>query len=189
MIIDDEKKFIFVCVAKTASTSIRRRLGYEDDPPPEEYHMFLSDILNEHPRGLPYFKFGFVRNPYDRLFSTYINLKYDGHPWATALKQKRSFREFVIDFENSEYSNYIHLRPQSEYLTLDGKLGVDFLGRFENLAKDFREIEKKIGYSHKELSHIRSSSKNIEHKFYDHEMRKVVQKIYAEDFERFRYER
>ena len=189
MIIDDDNKFVFVCVAKTASTSIRRRLGYEEDPPPEEYHMFLSDGLRKNPRATSYFKFGFVRNPYDRLFSSYVNLKYDGHPWATALKQKSNFREFVMDFENSEYSNYIHLRPQSEYLTLDGKLGVDFVGRFENLVDDFRKIEKKIGYPHKELSRIRSSSKGIEQKFYDNEMKKIVQKVYAEDFERFGYEK
>ena len=189
MIIDDKRKYLFVCVAKTASTSIRRRLGYNDDPPPEEYHMFLSEGLRKNPRAASYFKFGFVRDPYDRLFSSYINLKYDGHAWATALKQKANFREFIMGFEHSEYSNYIHLRPQSESLAINGNLGVDFLGRFENLIDDFKKIEEIIGYPHKELSQIRSSSKGIEPKFYDDQMRKVVQKVYAEDFERFGYEK
>ncbi len=31
MIISDDKKFVFVSIAKCASTSIRRRLGYFED--------------------------------------------------------------------------------------------------------------------------------------------------------------
>lgn len=189
MIVDDEKRFLLVCVAKTASTAMRRRFGFYEDPPPEEYHMFLSDGLIKYPQAKKYFKFGFVRNPYDRLFSTYINLKYDGHPWATALKRKYSFRDFVMDFENSKYSNYIHLQPQWNYLSTNNQLGVDFVGRFENLTNDFKAVERLIGCPHKPLEKIRSSSKNREPKYYDDKMRKIVQKIYTIDFERFGYEK
>ncbi len=189
MIIDKDKKFMFICVAKTASTSIRRRLGYYQDPPPEEYHMFLEDGLKKHPYAKDYFKFAFVRNPYDRLYSCFINLKYDGHSWATHLKQKASFRDFVMDFEKSEYSKYIHLQPQFNYVKNGDKVGVDFLGRFETLNEDFAKIESMIGYTHQQLERTRASSKGWEVKFYDYEMKKVVQRIYAEDFERFGYEK
>ena len=95
MVVNPYKKFVFVSIAKCASTSIRRRLGYFNDPPPEEYHMFLKDILLLHPYAVDYFKFAFVRNPYDRLYSTYINLKHEGHDWASAIK-KRNRVPFII---------------------------------------------------------------------------------------------
>ena len=189
MIIDDERKFIFISVAKTGSTSIRRRLNSFEDPPPEIYHMSIKDALAKYPRAKDYFKFAFVRNPYDRIFSAYINLKYDGHAWAVDLKKKRTFREFVVDFKNSEYSNYIHLQSQSSCVKIDNELAVDFVGRFENLQEDFKKIENILNLEHKELIKIRQSSKNREPKIFDQEMKDIICDIYSEDFESFGYER
>ena len=190
MIINDDKKFVFVSIAKCASTSIRRRLGYFEDPLPEIYHMFLKDILRLRPDASNYFKFAFTRNPYDRLYSTYINLKYDGHSWATALKRKPTFKSFVMDLEGSEYSKYIHLQPQSDYIKIAGQIGVDFLGCVENINKNFEQVENILDLPHIKLEKIRISSvRPHEPKFYDEEMKYVVQKVYGEDFERFGYEK
>jgi len=190
MIINDENKFVFISVPKTGSTSIRRRLGSFEDPPPETYHMSIEDILKQYPHVKDYFKFAFVRNPFDRIYSTYINLKYDGHNWATELKKKRNFREFVLGLNDSQYSQYIHLRPQSEYIKLNEEIGVDFVGRFESLKEDFAKIEKKIGIKSEPLKKERWSSKRPnDPKFFDYEMRQVVSEFYKEDFERFKYEK
>lgn len=190
MVIDHKHKYVFVCIAKTASTSIKRRLGFHDDPPPDEYHMFLKDIIHKNPETRSYFKFAFVRNPYDRLYSTYINLKHDGHSWATALKQKKTFKSFVMDFEGSRYSDYIHLQPQVDYITRDNAIGVDFLGRYENLASDFAKVEKKLNLSHVPLKKLRwSSTVWSDPKYYDEDMKKVVHRVYGEDFERFQYDK
>ena len=116
-------------------------------------------------------------------------MKYDGHPWATHLKQKNSFRSFVLDFEKSKYSKYIHLQPQFNYIKNGNEIGVDFLGRFENLNEDFAKIQAILGYPQQELERLRASSKGREIKFYDYEMKEVVQRVYAEDFERFGYEK
>lgn len=191
MIIDDEKRFVFICVAKTGSTSIRRRLNsLPPDPPPEIYHMSIRNALAKYPRAKDYFKFAFVRNPYDRIFSAYINLKYDdGHYWAVDLKKKRTFREFVLDFKNSEYSNYIHLQTQASYVKINNELAVDFVGKFENLQEDFKKVENVLNFEHKELPKVRQSKKNIEPKIFDQEMKDIICDIYSEDFESFGYER
>tara|TARA_R110000824_G_scaffold315257_1_gene502358 strand:+ start:18531 stop:19100 length:570 start_codon:yes stop_codon:yes gene_type:complete len=189
MIINRDKKFMFICVAKTASTSIRRRFEHYQDPPPEKYHMFLEDALKLYPYARDYFKFAFVRNPYDRLYSCYINFKYDGHVWDTHIKKEHSFRSFIMNLAQSEYSKYIHLQPQYKYIKDGNEIGVDFLGRFENLDKDFAKIESILGYPPQALERIRASSKNREANKYDSEMKEVMQKIYAEDFERFDYEK
>tara|TARA_R100000030_G_C3230106_1_gene118028 strand:+ start:222 stop:791 length:570 start_codon:yes stop_codon:yes gene_type:complete len=189
MIIDDQKKFVFISVAKTGSTSIRRRLGSFKDPPPEIYHMSIKEVLKQYPHVKDYFKFAFVRNPYDRIFSAYINLKYDGHPWATELKGKKTFREFIMDFKNSQYSKYIHLHPQSSYVKINGNVAVDYLGKFENLQDHFHEVEKILNLGHKKLFKHRQSSTNKEPKKFDKEMRDIICDIYSEDFESFGYDK
>ena len=189
MIINDENKFVFISVPKTGSTSIRRRLGSFEDPPPEIYHMSIEDVLKQYPHVKDYFKFAFIRNPYDRIFSTYINLKYDGHHWATELKGKETFREFVLDFKNSEYSKYIHLQPQSSCVKIGGNLAVDFLGKFENLQKDFRKVEEILNLEPEPLIKIRVSSKDKEPKIIDQQIKDIIYDIYHEDFESFGYER
>lgn len=190
MVVNDQFKYIFVSVAKCASTSIRRRLGYFKDPLPHIYHMFLRDILASKPHAKDYFKFGFVRNPYDRFYSSYINFKYDGHPsWADPFRAYPKFEQFALDFENSKCSKVIHMQPQTDYLFVDGELGVDFLGRFENLTADFHAIERALGMPHKDLIRTRiASTQRHDPKVYTDDMKKVVQRFYKQDFENFGYE-
>ena len=191
MVVDHDKKFIFVCIAKCASTSIRKRFGYprpgEQDPPPEIYHMFLKDIIKNTPNSSNYFKFCFVRNPYDRLYSTYMDLKYSlGHVWATDVKNKINFKDFVMSLPQSPSLQYIHLRPQVEYIKVNKQISVDYIGRFSNLIEDFREVEQILGMSHVNLEKIRSSLKlPFDPKTYDGDMIKIVNEIYEEDFYSF----
>jgi len=190
MIVDRTKKFVFVCVAKTASTSIRRYFGYKKDPPPEEYHMFLEEGLRQHPYAKDYFKFAFVRNPYARIFSVYKNFKQRGnHLWDTEIKKIETFENFILELETKEYSKYIHLQPQFHYVKLGNEIGVDFLGRYENLNEDFNKIETFLGLPFRELQKIRVSKDTDLKPNYTDEMKEVVQRIYAEDFERLGYEK
>ena len=191
MVVSEENKFVFVCIAKAASTSIRRRFNFFKDPPPEIYHMFLKDILLNKPTAKEYFKFSFVRNPYDRLYSSYADFKYSlGHNWAAPIKQKKTFKEFVMDLPKSDYRNFIHLQPQIDYITIDGKIGLDFVGRFENLQEDFKKVEELLGIPHKPLTKERYSPKvQADPKIYDQQMLEVVRDIYKQDFEELGYEK
>ena len=93
-----------------------------------------------------------------------------------------------MDFKKSEYSNYIHLQPHSDYIKYGGNIAVDFLGKFETLDEDFKVIERELKLPNLDLMKIRSSSiVSHEPKFYDEEMRRIVADIYREDFERFEY--
>lgn len=195
MIVSDENKFAFVCIAKAASTSIRKRFGFvataeNPDPPPHIYHMFLKDIFKQRPESKEYFKFCFVRNPYDRLYSTYADFKYSlGHYWAKEAKEAKNFKDFVMNIPGSSYSNWIHLQPQVDYITVDGKIAVDYMGRVENLVEDFREVERKLCMPHVPLSKVRFSPKvDTDPKIYDDEMKSVVTQLYKKDFEILGYE-
>ncbi|NIA68516.1 sulfotransferase family protein [Pelagibius litoralis] len=86
-----------------------------------------------------YFKFAIVRNPWDRAVSIY---KYSGH------HKKCSFRDFVHNHLPGSMWQDRHwfVGPQTDFICdRDGKLAVDFLGRFENLKSDFKKICAHVG--------------------------------------------
>ena len=194
MLIDINKKFIFVAVAKTACTSIHRRFGVYKDPLPYKYHMFLKDILADiSKKGWDpdeFYKFAFVRNPYDRLVSAFYNFRYDeGHKsWAEGIYQFNTFKDFVLGFEKTPCINFIHLQPQFDYLETDGEIQMNFVGKYENLKEDFEKIEKDLGLPHISLGHYRKHEHPPYQKLYDEETRQVVRRIYKNDFEAFGYE-
>lgn len=198
MILDHENKFIFVAVAKTACTSIHRRFGFppQSDPVPSIFHMHLEDIVKNNPESKDYYKFGFVRNPYERLVSAYYNFTSmvrgtvsPGWEWAQPIGKYKTFKHFVENLENSECINFIHLQKQYDFLKLNGKIGVDFVGKYENLNEDFKKIENHLGLESKKLPTTRQSSHPHYSSLYDEGMKKIVQKLYHEDFEEFDYEK
>lgn len=159
--ISHHHRCIFVHVPKTAGQSIERvfldQLGlswenraplllrYNDRPelgPRRLAHLKAVDyarcryVSDEQFRD--YFKFAFVRNPWDRAVSLY---KYVGSP------SEYSFNKFATDILPRQLwaSKYWFVQPQTEYLYEDGKLQVDFVGRFENLQEDFAEICTHLG--------------------------------------------
>ena len=66
--VNDKLKCIFVEVPKTGSTSVRSVIGNPNRP-----HKSISEIkfMVNKEKFESYFKFGFVRNPWDRVVSLY----------------------------------------------------------------------------------------------------------------------
>jgi hypothetical protein len=79
-----------------------------------------------------YFKFCFERNPWDKAISYYYHRqrKRPGpHP---------SFAEFVLAGGADEVSDFDHY-------SIDGRVAMDFIGRYENLEHDLEEVRRRIG--------------------------------------------
>lgn len=103
-----------------------------------------------------YFKFSFVRNPYERLVSTYIYFDYI---------KKYDFKYFlntIVSNELNERSTR-HFLPQHNYIyDKNENILVDYVGRFENLQNDFNHVCDCIGMSNTTLPHANKTkaSKN-----------------------------
>lgn len=228
-IISDKYRFVYFVVPKVACSSIKVALLplFEDlDPTPYQtsqknpksvrmhklfadssYQINREQFLQKFEGGQysDYFKFAFVRNPWDRLVSCWLHkLSTDTSPGlkapATLAKKVYSgmpFSEFVEVVANTPDSEAnIHFKAQSS-MVCDGSTEyhgsphlVDFIGRFENLSGDFGTVAKRIGAERElELGHL--MRRNMEARpyteFYDKELRNVVYERYREDVERFGY--
>lgn len=184
---------IFLHIPKAAGTSIYlnmfNTLGGG--------HMSAKEYLNMYgvAKYSAYFKFTFVRNPYHRVYSAYNFLLQGGvnssdEKFAKLhLSQFENFEDFVLNGldKSQDIQKWIHFVPQYEFVCIDGNLAVDFVGRYENIEKDYKYIANVLGIE-KKLTHLNSSSGSKENKeVYNSKMAYVIEKIYKKDFELFNY--
>ncbi len=195
-----QNQCIFVHIPKAAGVSVCRALfhnlagGHESI---KKYQIVFSEEEFNH-----YFKFTFVRNPWDRLFSAYNFLKKGGindsdKNWAMSnLQDYADFDDFVKRWVNSSnIYKYIHFLPQHHFLCLPGsdKLQVDFLGYFENIEDDFMHIKNKLALDFAaNLIHenkTESSSRKIDYRdFYTDKTRNIVYEVYKRDIDLLGYD-
>jgi chondroitin 4-sulfotransferase 11 len=133
-----------------------------------QQHMSLSNFTLE--KQEEYFSFAFVRNPWDRIMSSYL--------YSKRLGYKFTFKSFLdsIDFAN-------HCKPQSFFINEN----IDFIGRFENLQEGFNEVCEKLGFDAKQLPHENKTTHEHYTEWYTDENRKLIQDRYSEDIDTFNY--
>lgn len=141
------------------------------------------------------FSFCFVRNPWDRLVSSFFYLKKGGgrgigssdhEDFKKYFGEFKNFKDMIRNWDDS-FFNQIHFRPQYQWVGDDNKVMVDFVGRFENLQEDFNVICNKIGIPQRRLPHTNKSTHKRYADYYDEETRGIVAKKYAKDIEYFKY--
>lgn len=191
MIIDHNKKFLFVCIPKTGSTSFRSLFGASLNCPPNIYHKNITEILLENPETSDYFKACFVRNPYSRIISAYQNLVSDKghHDLHSDILSFNNFEDFIFNFEETPCRHFRHLQTQTSYTHKNGKLCMDFLGRFENIAKDFSTLKDKLKLNKCELPHHRRTDYFFDPNSINKNCKDKIYEVYKEDFINFNYEK
>jgi hypothetical protein len=212
----DEPKLIFIHIQKTGGVSISNLLGRLVPTTTTGRgcrHMFARRALKQVDNPADYFKFAFVRNPWDRLVSWYTMI--DGCRRAVAAgtagpKARRNieknnlfkyvlscgptFDEFVKNCtEKQRVGNcyYSFTFNQLRYLTDEnGEMLVDFIGRFENFTRDLSHVFDKLGLeaSQLEIPHKNRSAHSHYSEMYTPETREIVRKRFRRDIEFFGYE-
>jgi hypothetical protein len=131
-----------------------------------------------------YFKFGFVRNPWDRVVSLYHRSE------GLQLKGKMSFDEFVewIKYSSSTCNHPVPHTNQLDWLVdPHGNILVDFIGRFVSLADDWKQVAKKLKVT-TELPHKnKNPNKNHYSEYYNTKTRDIIARKFCIDIEHFEY--
>lgn len=222
---------VFVHIPKTAGMSIEQvfvdlvgltwktraplLLGRNEDPrrgPPKLEHLRAGEYLAcGHLTAAQlesYFKFSFVRNPWDRIVSEY---KYRGYP------VKIDFKTYLFKHlpPPGWTDTYSHVMPQYDFLHDEaGRLLVDFVGKYETLQAGFDTVCARLGIpptglpwvnrslEKARLTNLRELRKRLRRalwsrerkhtfghytEYYDDESRDFVARLYGKDIGAFGY--
>lgn len=205
MIISHTHRYIFFAVPKTGTHSVRQalraHLGEQDleqvllfegkrFPFPEFADIRHGHISTRQIRPVlgddtfdAYFKFAFVRNPFDR-FVSYCAFMSRGSDVFE--REPRRYMKYVI--RELKPLDHLLYRPQHELLTdAEGRLEVDFIGRNETMQASFDEVCRRIGIPAAALGRANASRHRPWQEYYDRELVDWVSELYHRDLELFDY--
>jgi hypothetical protein len=206
VIVSHRHRFIFAAVPKTGTHSVRQALREqmgEDDleqvglfvnkrfPWPElaaiqHGHFALRELrpyLGEEAFA-GYFKFAFVRNPFDR-FVSYCAFMLRGNDVF-----ERQPREAMHHFLFSDPpERHILFQPQASLLVdADGTtLLTDGVGRVEDMQASYDALCARIGIPSRTLDRVNGTRHGAYQRYYDPALIKGVTARYAQDLELFGY--
>jgi hypothetical protein len=221
MLISHEGRWIFFACSKTGTTSIEAALGEYDEGESIRRELVeklgLSDQLSrkkvkaspavKHIRPYlfrqfvpakiwdEYYKFVFVRNPWDWVVSQYF---FNFKPGYLKRMGVRKFtpKDVLEVRQKLARIRKVKREPwvddggfQHAYVTdRDGSTLVDYVGRFENLENDFKTVCKTIGVQPVSLPVINTTEHKMYRKHYTAASRDAVYDAYRKDIELFDYE-
>lgn len=209
MIVSHSHRFIFIHVPKAAGSSIIHALEPHSHRPeqyvinrllgalgiqvnhfgPYRWRRFRRhSSAQERKKHLPnsvydqYFKFAFVRNPWDRLVSSY-----------QYIRRKSCHRRHRIVRLMDHFTDYVrHEIGREKFhqtgLLIDGsgRIIVDVVGRFEFLQKHFELISRQIGVQ-VALPWITRTTSHDYREYYDLATARLVADHWGHDIDRFGY--
>jgi hypothetical protein len=205
MIISGLHKFIFVAIPKTGTHSVRQALREHMGPQDvEQVGLFvqrkfpipdLAQIGHGHltlAQVRPYlkpewwdsfFKFAFVRNPFDRFVS------YCSFMTRETGQFQRDPKAVMRDFLANPPLEHILFQPQHSFVTgASGELLTDYVGRVEEMQSSYDEICRRIGIPTATLEKVNATKRADFRSYYDDALVEGVAKLYAGDLEYFGYE-
>ncbi|MCB4808724.1 sulfotransferase family protein [Tamlana sp. 62-3] len=138
-----------------------------------------------------YYKFTFVRNPWDRAVSDYFWLLKDQ-------KIKDSFKNYifkqgkfkaVLTHENELYYRGDHTKQQTEFFDLESDFKPDYIGKFENYNNNLKHLCEVLKLPVQQNLHInkaKTKKKHYSNYFFD-DIKLEFADLYQDDIEQLGY--
>lgn len=195
MVISHRYRFIFVHIQRTGGHSIEKALskfvsqkdidkinhifGHMHVVPRNIEKYFSYDIWKQ------YFKFAFVRNPWDRAVSFY-------HYFKQNKRHRITHPTFAKTVDTMDFSHWIKrtnlVPPQFCWVIPDGSnFIVDFVGRFENLQEDFDKICDRVCIPSVKLETIMKTKHKHYSMYYTDDTRAIASEKFKKDIKLFGY--
>lgn len=214
MLVSHSHKFIFIAIPRTGSTSIRYSLQkylhkypetLEEEAQQFDPHITASSVkdvmMQQGYDWNEYFKFTFVRNPWDRILSKFLYCK----EYLSREIQNKPYHKDTMDFckalKTNDFdsamqdwrflSNEVLKKTQLEYLINEGdkdnKLLVDYVGKFETLQDDYNIICERIGLSSRVLDRLNVINHANYREYYTPLAKRIVENTCSKEIVMFNY--
>ena len=217
MLVSHGRKLVFVHIQKTGGDTVSRLMG---ESIPDIFcfkakHESAVKAAAELKCWNEYFKFAFVRNPWDRLVSWYSMIRdaetirwhqiltnqrrrshfrqtRENKLWRYVLDNSSTFEEFIInctdEIEVDEGVHYSFAYNQLDYIAdSNDDLLVDFIGRFESFGSDLYKVYDRLGLELGSIPHENRSVRGHYSTFYTPETETIVRKRFQRDIQYFGY--
>ena len=206
-------KCILVHIQRCGGSSMEKAIvGYDlwQSEHRKEKHILASQAKSLYSDyWADYFKFSFVRNPWDRMVS--MAKSYPG-TWHVKLDKNQNPPQMIDDngffgyknrfgfpvtierdrrfYRKDDLSSPRHVSNAVYLNLLDEDL--DFIGRFENLKEDFAHVAKTIGLDNLDLPHTEHKGHKAGglhySEYYTDKTKENVRELYEKDIKYFCYE-
>lgn len=203
-----EKQFLFIHIQKTGGNSIQNILkNYSEDEITSEkkhqdgiemfgvkndkYNIEKHSTLNQYKKELEpdiyksLFKFATMRNPYERLISSYFSRNkgrstWDRDEFKKLIYGEATMREYIVeDSFLTKIDRTLGLNLSQKLKSLDSD--IDFLLRFEHLNEDFKKLCEIIDIPFSPLPHRNKSKRKHYTEYYDQELIDMVSERFHEE--------
>lgn len=195
MIVSRPRRVLFVHVHRTGGSTLRSlllqrlpgaaRLGSQHSSITEASGLLGEDLDR-------YFKFAFVRNPWERIVSWWMLLRQGPRPeGSTAPASPETLEAYLLACRDAADRGGPLPFPAEQMALLaetGGPILVDELGRYERYEKDARRIFERLGLDLGELPRAAATQHDHYATYYNEEARRLVSEIYPRDIRELGYD-
>jgi hypothetical protein len=204
-VISHTHRCIFVHIPKTGGTSVENLIWPQPRTVDDLWMGFVDKYHNKYQTGglqhllaaqirsevgdevfSAYYKFAFVRNPWDRAVSQFASMS-----------GREDLRDFIGMKKSDSFKKYLSLigrrrhvqwEPQFNFLhDSTGKLLVDYVGRFEAFQESVFHVLGAIGLQAKAIPHTQKSERGPYAAYYEDESSEIIAAMYKDDIAAFDY--